>query len=291
MSEERGVVMCFQGSAGKSVLGWICRKGRLCLELWEEVAALWVNPELAVGLDGHLDLAGRVRCPLVRLVVFALEPVARVTLLALTLLGVGVAHLLAGSHQTTLWDVLAGRLNSIALLVLSRLAMPSALLRVRGRSVLALNHVRHTPGAFKALRIPVTREAGGRASVLELRNSRASCLRLLALTPLFHRCPTLNTTGLTLCAVVPLQIEPARLVGHGLRVLPFSGCHCVFNELCLVDAVCRALGLRWLAWLLSWLLSWLLARLFTWLLGGLSNHQEQQQQDDQVVPPHDVLRA
>ena len=82
-----------------------CREGRLCLELGEEVAALrrnfafsiffssnhflfasksvgdfldriqnlWVNPELAVGLDGHLDLAGRVRCPLVRLVVFALE--------------------------------------------------------------------------------------------------------------------------------------------------------------------------------------------------------------------------
>merc|ERR1712130_441240 len=31
---------------------------------------------------------------------------------------------------------------------------------------------------------------------------------------------------------------------------------------------------------------------FPWLLlGGLSNHQEQHQQDDQVVPPHDVLRA
>ena len=34
------------------------------------------------------------------------------------------------------------------------------------------------------LGIPVTREAGRRASVLELRNSRATCLRLLALAPL-----------------------------------------------------------------------------------------------------------
>ena len=32
---REGVVMCLQGSAGKSVLGWICRKGRLCLEFTE----------------------------------------------------------------------------------------------------------------------------------------------------------------------------------------------------------------------------------------------------------------
>jgi len=234
--------MCLHGSADKSVLGWFYRKGS-CLELWEEVAALWVNPELAVGLNGHLDLAGRVRCPVPGLVVFALEPIARVSVLALTLLGVGVANLLTGSHQTALGDVLASRLNSIALLVLGRLAMPSALRRVRGRSVLALHHVRHTPGTFKALRIPVAREASGRASVLELRNSRAACLRLLALTPLFHGGTTLDTTGLTLCTVVPLQVKPARLIGHWLRIFPFSGCHCVFDEFCLVDGVCRALGL------------------------------------------------
>jgi hypothetical protein len=63
-------------------LGFI-ENGR-CLELWEEVAALWVNPELAVGLNGHLDLAGRIRCPVPGLVVFALEPIARVAFFAWT---------------------------------------------------------------------------------------------------------------------------------------------------------------------------------------------------------------
>merc|ERR1712055_62759 len=101
-------------------------------ELWEEVAALWVNPELAVGLNGHLDLARRICCPVPGLVVFALEPISRVSLLALTLLCVRVAHLLAGSHQTALGDVLTSRLHSITLLVLGGLAMPSALLWIRG---------------------------------------------------------------------------------------------------------------------------------------------------------------
>ena len=39
---------------------------------------------------------------------------------------------------------------SVALLVLGRLAMPSALVRVGGGAVLALHHVGHAPGALKA---------------------------------------------------------------------------------------------------------------------------------------------
>ena len=39
---------------------------------------------------------------------------------------------------------------SVALLVLGRLAMPSALVGVGGRAVLALHHVGHAPGALKA---------------------------------------------------------------------------------------------------------------------------------------------
>merc|ERR1719370_1145364 len=257
-------------------------------ELWEKVAALRVNPELAVGLDCHLDLSRRIRCPVPGLVVFALEAIARVSFLALTLLGVRVAHLLAGSHQTALGDVLTSRLHSIALLVFCRLAMSSTFAWIRCRSVLALHHVRHTPGALKAFRIPIAWESSGRASVLELRNSGAACLRLLALAPLFHGSTALDTTRLALGAVVPLKIKPARLVSHGLCILAFSGRHCVFHEFCLVDGVSRTLGLRWLARLLARFL----AGLFTWLLlGGLCNHQEHQQQDDHVVPPHDVLRG
>ena len=42
------------------------------------------------------------------------------------------------------------RSYSVALLVLGRLAMPSALVRVGGGAVLALHHVGHAPGALKA---------------------------------------------------------------------------------------------------------------------------------------------
>lgn len=146
------------GLLEKGVLGWLFGKERY-LELWEEVAALWVHPKLAVCLNGHLHFAIRVSGPFSSLVVFALEPIARVAFFALALLGVRVTHLLTACHQAALGDVLASRLNSIALLVLCWLAMPSALIRIRGTSVLALNHVRHTPGALKALRIPVAREA------------------------------------------------------------------------------------------------------------------------------------
>merc|ERR1712080_310399 len=142
----------------KGVLGWLFRKERY-LELREEVAALWVHPKLAVCLNGHLDIAIRVSGPFSSLVVFALEPIARVAFFALAFLGVRVTHLLTARHQAALGDVFASRLNSIALLVLCWLAMPSALIRIRGTSILALNHVRHTPGALKALRIPVAREA------------------------------------------------------------------------------------------------------------------------------------
>ena len=98
-------------------------------------------------------------------------------------------------------------IHPIALLVLGWLAVPATLLGVWGGAVLALNHVGHTPGALEAedvdsvgvdegdgdgdgdvgelpLRIPVAGEAGGWASVLELRNSRTSRLWLLALAPL-----------------------------------------------------------------------------------------------------------
>merc|ERR1719234_970691 len=101
------------------------------LELWEEVAALRVNPELAVGLNGHLHLAGRICCPLSGCVVFALEAVARESLLALALLVGRVAHLLTGGHKTALGDVLTSCLHSVALLVLGGFAMPSTLLWVR----------------------------------------------------------------------------------------------------------------------------------------------------------------
>merc|ERR1719234_2641967 len=105
---------------------------RLCLELWEEVAALRVDPELAVRLNGHLHLAGRICCPFSSCVVFALESIARESLLALALLVCRVAHLLAGSHKTALGDVFTSCLHSIALLVLGGLAMSSTLLWVRG---------------------------------------------------------------------------------------------------------------------------------------------------------------
>merc|ERR1712198_237117 len=75
--------------------------------------------------------ARRIRCPVPGLVVFALEAIARVAFLALALLGVRVAHLLAGSHQTALGDVLTSRLHSIALLVFGRLAMSSTFVGVR----------------------------------------------------------------------------------------------------------------------------------------------------------------
>merc|ERR1719245_252397 len=260
------------------------------LESWEKVAALGVNPELAISLNSHLDLSRRIGRPVSRLVVLALESVPRVALLALALLVHRIAHLLTRGHETALGDVLASRLHSVALLVLGRLAMPSALVRVGGGAVLALHHVGHAPGALKALGIPVAGEACGRSSVLELRDSGTTSLGLLALAPLFHGSAALNTAWLALGTVVPLQIKPTRLVGHRLGVLPLASCDCVFHELSLVNGVSRALWLRRLAWFFARLLSWLLS-FAGLLLGGLHNHQEEQQQDHQLVPPHDVLRG
>jgi len=124
-----GGYVSFNGSDKSTLDGFLWR---LCLELWEEVAALRVNPELAVGLNGHLHLAGRICCPISARVVFALESVARESLLALALLVCRVANLLTGRHKTTLGDVLTSCLHSITLLVLCWFAMPSTLLWVRG---------------------------------------------------------------------------------------------------------------------------------------------------------------